>query len=114
MFGSNLGPQNFYCEFYPYFMLDIGRSYHCIQFQRKLMIQTQENGEKPHFGPNFGWLGSNSGRQFFFKNLASSVTRYHGQLSSCTIIEKTDDPILRKFSDERTDGQTDGQIDVGE
>ena len=25
---------------------------------------------------------------FFFKNLASSVTRYYGQLSSCSISEK--------------------------
>ena len=25
---------------------------------------------------------------FFFKNLASSVTKYHGQLSSCTLSEK--------------------------
>ena len=47
------------------------------------------------------------------KNLvsASSVTRYHGQLSSCTISEKTNDLILRKFSDGRTDGQTDRQKD---
>ena len=33
------------------------------------------------------------------KNLASPVTRYHGQLSSCAISEKTNDPILRKVSD---------------
>ena len=67
-------------------MLNIVASYHCIQFQGKLMIQTQENGEKPHFGPDLGLLGPKSGREFFFlKNLASSVTRYHGQLSSCTI-----------------------------
>ena len=38
--------------------------------------------------------------KFFFKNLASLVTRYHGQLSSCTT-EKTNDPILRKLSDGR-------------
>ena len=38
---------------------------------------------------------------FFFKNLTSSVTRYNGQLSSCTISEKTNDPILRKLSDGR-------------
>ena len=43
---------------------------------------------------------------FFFKKLALSVTRYHGQLSSCTISENTNDPILRKISDGRTDGQT--------
>ena len=51
--------------------------------------------------------------KFFFKNLASSVTRYHGQLSSCTISEKTNDPILRKLSDGRTDGQTDESDLIG-
>ena len=44
-----------------------------------------------------------------FKNLASPVTRYHGQFSSCNISEKTNDPILRKFSDGKTDGRTDGR-----
>ena len=63
-------------------MLDIVASYHHMQFQGKLII----------------------------KNLAWSVTRYHGQLSSCTLSEKTIDPILRKFSDGR-DGQTDRQMD---
>ena len=77
-----------------------------MQFQGKLMIQTRENAKNPHFGPDLGPVGPNSGRQFFFKKLASSVTGYHGQLSSCTISEKTNDPILRKFSDGRTDGQT--------
>ena len=61
------------------------------------MIQTQENGKKSHFGPNLGH------QIFFFKNLALSVTRYYGQLSSCKISEKTNDPIMRKFSDGRTD-----------
>ena len=74
------------------------------------MIQTQGNGEKPHFGPDLGRLGSNLGCKNYFlsKNLASSVTRYHGHLSSCTISEKTNDPILRKFSD---DGWMDGRTD---
>ena len=47
----------------------------------------------------------------FFKNLATSATRCHGQLSSCTISEKNNDPILRKLSDGRTDRRTDGQRD---
>ena len=34
-----------------------------------------------------------------------SFTRHHGQLSSCTIPEKNNYPILRKFSDGRTDRQ---------
>ena len=40
---------------------------------------------------------------FFFKNLASSVTRYHGQLSSCTISEKTNDGRRDRHSDGQTD-----------
>ena len=76
------------------------------------MIQTQENGENSYFRPELGLLGPNSGRQFFLdKNLTSYVTRYYGQLSSCTISEKTNDPILKKFSDGRTDGRTDRQTD---
>ena len=79
-----------------------------MQLEGKLMNQTSKNDKKPSFGSNFDPFGPNSGRQnFFFKNLASSVTRHHGQLSSCTISEKTNDPILRKLSDRRTDRQTD-------
>ena len=40
--------------------------------------------------------------------MALSVTRYHGQLSSCTISGKTNDQMLGEFSDGRTDGGTDG------
>ena len=46
---------------------------------------------------------------FFFKTLTLSVTRYHCQLSSCTISEKTNDPILRKLSNGRTDQPTEGR-----
>ena len=71
---------------------------------------------EPYFGFALGPVGPNVGPpKIFFKNLASSVTRYHGQLSSCTISEKSNDRILRKLSDERTgrrtEGQTDGQTD---
>ena len=75
------------------------------------MNQTRENCKKPSFGPNFGPFDSNSANEFFFKNLALSVTRYHGQLSSCTISEKTNDPILRKLSDGWTDRPTDRQTE---
>ena len=74
------------------------------------MIQTQKNVKKPHFEPDLGHLGPNSCHNFFFKYLALPVTRYHGQLISCTISEKTKDQILRKLSD----GQMDGQTDRGE
>ena len=63
-------------------MLDIIASYDCMQFQGKLMIQTQENGEKPHFGPNLGPLGLNSGHQFFFSKIwlhhsLDAIVSYH-------------------------------------
>ena len=31
------------------------------------MIQTQENGKKPHFGPDLGLLRPSLGREFFFQ-----------------------------------------------
>ena len=40
-------------------------------------------------------------------SLASSVTRSHGQLSSCTKSEKNNDPILIKVSNGQMNGQTD-------
>ena len=77
------------------------------------MIQIQVNGKKPHFGPELGPLNPNLGRQFFFlKNLAPSVTKYHGQVSTYKMSEKTNDRILRKSSKGWTDDkQTDRQID---
>ena len=68
------------------------------------MIKTEENGKKkPCFGLDLGSLGPNSG--------PNSVTRYHGQLSPCTISEKTNDQILEKFSDGWTDRQTSRRTD---
>ena len=75
------------------------------------MIQTQENGKKPHFGPHLSLLGRNMGCQFFQKNLSLSVTRYNDQLSSCTISEKTNDPTTDRQMERRMDGQTDGWTD---
>ena len=63
-------------------MLDIVASYHCILSQGKPMIQTQENGEKPHFGPDLGPLGPNSVHENFFIKL---VVRHCSKLSSYTI-----------------------------
>ena len=60
-----------------------------------------------HFGSDLGPWGSKLGCHSFSKNLATSVTRYHGQLSWCTISEKTNDPILRKFSHRRANRQID-------
>ena len=47
-------------------MLETVACYNCMQFQEKRLIQTQENGEKPHFGSDLDPLGSNSDHQIFF------------------------------------------------
>ena len=63
--------------------------------------------KKPSFRPDFGLFDPNLGHQYFFlKHLSFSVIRY-GQLSSCTKSEKANGPVLRKPSDEWSDGQTD-------
>ena len=54
-------------------MLDIVASYHRIQFQGKLMIQTQENDEKPYFGLDLIPLGQNSGCQKFLYKTRSKT-----------------------------------------
>ena len=41
------------------------------------MIQTQENGEKPHFGTDVGPLGPNSGRQ---NSIIQLVVRHYSKL----------------------------------
>ena len=108
LFWPKYGCQSFFRVFYLYQMLYIVESYHCMQFQGKLMNQTWENGKKTNFGPDFSlFLAQIWAANFSPANLASSVTTYHGQLSPCTISEKTNDPILRKLSDGRTDRQTD-------
>ena len=68
------------------------------------MNQTWENGKKQVSGLSLASLAQIPPRPQFF-----SVTRYHGQLSSCTTSEKNNDPILRK----RTDGQTDENDLIG-
>ena len=60
-------------------MLDINSVYHCIQFQGKFIIQTQENGKEPDFGPDLSLLGPNSDHQKFLIKL---VVRHCSRLSS--------------------------------
>ena len=40
-----------------------------MQFQGNLMIQTQQNGKKPHFGPDLGPLDPKSGLEIFFSKI---------------------------------------------
>ena len=112
-FAPKFGPPILFRGFYFHLILDIVASYHCMQFQGKRMIQTEENGEETHFGPNFRPIDWPSIRtvNFFFKNLASSVTRHYGQLPSSKISKRTNDPILRKLRDAGKDRQRERQTD---
>ena len=59
-FGPKLGPKSYFHEFYLYYMLDIVASYHCMQFQEKLMNQNWENFAR------FSSIWPNFGTPFFF------------------------------------------------
>ena len=67
------------------------------------MSQTWENGKEIVSGPTLAHLPQIRVAKIFTKDLATSVTRYHGHLSLC-ISEKTNDPI--------SDGQTDRRMRV--
>ena len=60
-------------------MLHIVATYHCMQFQGKVINQTWENGEKPSFGPNFGpnLVLENYFRDFYLYWVLGIVASYH-------------------------------------
>ena len=72
-FDPNVGPKFFFHWFYLCLYLDIVTSYHCMQFQVKLMNQTWENGKKPSFGTNFSPFGPNLGPIFFSVDFTSTA-----------------------------------------
>ena len=79
-------------------MLDIVASYHCMQFQTKLMIQTWENSKKTNFRPDFGPFGSKFGLwNFFFLVLPLLDFVHYRKLSLHAISKKTNEPKLRKL-----------------
>ena len=93
----------FFRMFYFYLWLGTVLSDHHVQFSGKLINQTSENREKLNFGPDFDSLGPNM----------PPLPKYHGQLSSCTMSEKANDPILKRLSDGQTDEKTDESIFIG-
>ena len=62
-------------------------------------------------GPILVHLARIRAANFFFEIFPPSVTRYYSQLWYSTILEKTNDPILGKLSDGRTDRGTDHESD---
>ena len=81
-FGPNLGPLNFFHEFYLNYNLDIVTSCDCMQFYGKLMNPTWENGKKPSFGTDFGPFDPSLGPENFFHEfylycILDIVASYH-------------------------------------
>ena len=91
-------------------------------------VQTQENGEKPHFVPDLGSLGPNSGCQNSFSNiwprqsLDIMVSYHHVQYQKQLTIQswknlvtarRVDGPDggTDRQTDRQTDGRTDGRTD---
>ena len=115
-FGSNASPKKFFLSF------TSTRCYHVTHCCMLSLYAISRKTNEPNLekwqknlvsGVIVARLFQIQASNFFFKNLASSVTRYHGQLSSCAISEKNYDPILRKFSDGWADGQTDESDFIG-
>ena len=50
-------------------MLGIVPSYHCMQFEEKVMESKLRKGKKHHFRYSFGLFGQNLDPNFFFVNL---------------------------------------------
>ena len=113
LFGPNLGPKITFRQFYLYYMFNIVASYHCMQIQGTLINKFEKMAKKLVVGAILAHLAQIGCTKFFFKNLAPSVTRYYGRLPSCTISERTNDPILRKLIDRWRDGQTDNSDFIG-
>ena len=71
------------------------------------MTKFRENRKKPYFWANLGQksaiMAKNGQIRFFFKNPAPSLFKLGNFLSSCKKSEKSNEPILRKAPDERTD-----------
>ena len=113
LFGPNLSSKNFFHGFDPYYTLDILASYHCIQFQGKLMNQTWKNGKKTNFGPNFDPFSPNLSHQIFFskiwlhQSLDIIVSYQYVQYQKKIMIKSWENLVM----DERTDGRTDWKMD---
>ena len=109
--GSNLDPKIFFCKFYFYQLLDIVASYHCMQFQGKLIIKLKKMAKSLILGLiQVPWAQIQAANIFskiwLCQPIDIMVSYRYVQYQ-----KKINDPILRKFSDRLTDGQMDEQID---
>ena len=88
--------------------LDVRHCYKLLLYgiSRKTNSPNSRKWQKiPSFWARFRMVGPKFGlRKHFHKNMVLPVTRYPGHLSSCTISEKTNNPVLRRLSEGHTDG----------
>ena len=109
--GNNFapfGPKFLFHEFYIYYMWDIVESYHCMQFQGKLINQIWENSKKPSFGPDFGPFDPNLGHQFLFSkiwlrlSLDVMVSYHHVQYQKKLMVQSWENLVTDRWTDWRT------------
>ena len=72
-FRPNLVPKIFFRGFNLNYMLYIAVSYHCMQFQGKLMNQTWKNGKKTSFGHILAPLAQIWVPKIFFMDFTSTI-----------------------------------------
>ena len=85
-------------------MWDIVASYLVCNFKENYWVKLEKMTKNLVSSPTDAHLAA----KFFLKNLASSVNRYHGQLSSCTTPKKI---MTRSWENLVTDILTDGLTD---
>ena len=79
--------------------LDIMPTYHYVQNQEKLMIQSRENGQKPHLGKFLTISRSSISKlQIFLKNRFHSNWKSYLVLTSDQKPKKSSEPFLRNVS----------------
>ena len=91
------GLKSFFNGFYLYQMLDIVASYHCMQFQGKLMNQIWENNKRTLVsGPILAPLAQIRAPKIFSSTLSLLYVRHCSKLSLYAISRKTNEPNFRK------------------
>ena len=105
-------PKVFFRKFYLYQMLNIVASYHCRQFEGKLMIQTREKGENLILDLIQALWAHIWAAKIFFQKTGFVIHQISWSAIIMHNIKKTNDQILRKLSDGRTDRQTDIRMRV--
>ena len=104
-------PKIFLVDFTSDGLLDFVASYHCMQFQGKLINQIWENGRKPSFGPNFGpkfGLLNFLSKIWLRQSLDVMVSYHHIQYQKKLMIQSWENLVTDRQTDGQTDGQTEG------